>query len=73
MEGTDGGNALAEAHLLLKGVPVPDYPQKLLRTGGVPGPAGQSVIPGLERLHVRAGVGDLGKFPVLVHSVSSSE
>ena len=73
VEGTDGGNALAEAHLLLKGVPVPDHLQKLLRTGGVPGPAGQSVIPGLERLHVRAGVGDLGKFPVLVHSVSSSE
>ena len=73
VKGADGGNALAEAHLLLKGVPVPDYLQKLLRTGGVPGPAGQGVIPGLERLHVRAGVGDIGKFPVLVHSVFSSE
>ena len=73
VKGADGGNALAEAHLLLKGVPVPDHLQKFLRTGGVPGPAGQGVIPGLECLHVRAGVGDIGKFPVLIHSVSSSE
>ena len=70
VEGPDGGNALAQAHLLLQGVPLPDHVQQVLRAGGSPGPAGQGIVPGLKGLHVRAGIGNIRKFPILVHSVT---
>ena len=58
------------AYLLLQGVPLPDHVQQVLRAGGSPGPAGQGVIPGLEGLHIGTVIGDIGKFPVFVHSVT---
>lgn len=70
VEGPDGGNALAQGHLLLQGVPLPDHVQQVLRAGGSPGPAGQGIVPGLKGLHVRAGIGNIRKFPILVHSVT---
>ena len=70
VEGPDGGNALAQGHLLLQGVPLPDHVQQVLRAGGGPGPAGQGIVPGLKGLHVRAGIGNIRKFPILVHSVT---
>ena len=70
VEGPDGGNALAQAHLLLQGVPLADDLHQLLRALGLPGPAGQGVVPGLKGLHVRAGIGNIRKFPILVHSVT---
>ena len=70
VEGPDEGHRLAQGHLLLQGVPLPDHVQQVLRAGGLPGPAGQGVIPGLEGLHIGTVIGNIGKFPILVHSVT---
>ena len=65
-------NALDKAvgEMLLQGVPLADDLHQLLRALGLPGPAGQGVVPGLKGLHVRAGIGNIRKFPILVHSVT---
>ena len=70
VEGPDGGNALAQGHLLLQGVPLADDLHQLLRALGLPGPAGQGIVPGLKGLHVGTVIGDIRKFPILVHSVT---
>ena len=71
VEGPDEGDALAESYLLLEGIPLPHHLQQLLRTLGVLGPLGQGVIPGLKGLYIGAGIGKIGKFPVVIHDQSS--
>ena len=68
VKGADGDDALAQSHLLLEGVPLPDHLQQLLRAGGGSGPAGQVVIAGLKGLGVGTGIGDIGKFPIRLHA-----
>ena len=58
---------LSEGHLLLERVPRPDHVQQVPGAGSVFGPAGQRIVPGLERLHIRAGIGNVGEFPIFVH------
>ena len=67
-----GRDALAQGHLLLEGVPLPNHVQQLLRTGGSSGPAGQLVIPRLKGIHIRTGIENIGKLPILVHQISPS-
>ena len=71
VEGPDEGDALAEGYLLLEGIPLPNHLQQILRILGVLSPLGQGVVPGLKGLYIGAGIGKIGKFPVVIHDQSS--
>ena len=68
VKGADGDDALAQSHLLLEGVPLPNHLQQLLRTVSGSGPALQVVIAGLKGLGIGTGIGDIGKHPIRLHA-----